>query len=224
MRESYKKGKNHALAVLCTNDAGLYGLTRSDDATKRRLVIVMFKKNDMSEEQWKEYKELIDDPNFGYSLYMYVYDEWGERGFNPDAFITEYDMYSELKSMKKNPVETFNELLTLNNGSLWTENTRDIHYNIVNEYNGAKLHYFYIHRSVALHNFNLHSLQGNRSKMTEETFKSEMKQLGWNYDRKRISGELLHVFYRDTFVESVVSESESEGVEEVEEVEKVDDY
>jgi hypothetical protein len=165
----------------------------------------------MNERQWKEYKNLIDDPNFGYSLYMYVYNEWGAgRPYNPDAFIDHYDVYSELKSLKKNPVETFNELLMLASSyNQWGERkSNEPQYNIVYEYKGSKVHYYYIPRDEALRNFNLHSAQGNRSKMTEETFKLEMRQLGWYYDRKNISGVLKTVFYRDTFVESVVSESD----------------
>jgi hypothetical protein len=143
---------------------------------------------------------------------MYVYDVWGDVAgpFNPDAFIDHYDVYSELKSMKKNPVETFNELLMLDkNIASWDRKSNDPCYDIVCEYKGSKVHYFYILREEALRNFNLHSAQGNRTKITDETFKSEMKQLGWDYDRKKMNGIFKLVFYRDTFEERCCGDSDS---------------
>jgi hypothetical protein len=100
--------------------------------------------------------------------------------------------------------------------SQWSSyNPHEPQYNIVTEYKGSRTHYFYIELAIALRNFNLHSSQGNRSKITEETFKSEMKQLGWKYERKRISGELKNMFYRDEFkgFELPSDEEDSEGAD-----------
>jgi hypothetical protein len=205
MRTSLTKGKNYAIGVLCTNDAGLYGLLRADEAVKRRLVVVLFKKNNMNSEQWSVYENIIKDDSFGFSLYTYIYNEWYSAiadNYNPNCFVSDYDVYSELKSFKKSSVESFNELLTVNkeNYLYFNQQTnRTPHYDLVFEYQGEKISYYFIDRSTAITNFNLHAAQSNRNKMTDQSFIAEMNTLGWSYDRKKMHGDLKFVFYRSTF-------------------------
>ena len=78
-RGMYKEtegSKNKAIVGFNTNQPDLYGLVRADKATLSRLVIIEFKEYDNSFD-WDDMKnKYINDPNFAYSLYKYLLEEF----------------------------------------------------------------------------------------------------------------------------------------------------
>ena len=76
MYRETKAVRNSAIVGMNTNDPNLYGLTRSDEATKTRLVIIEFKDNNLTPQEWANVREkYIDNADFAYSLYTYLSEE-----------------------------------------------------------------------------------------------------------------------------------------------------
>ena len=76
MYRETKAVRNSAIVGMNTNDPNLYGLTRSDEATKTRLVIIEFKDNNLTSKEWANVREkYIDNADFAYSLYKYLSEE-----------------------------------------------------------------------------------------------------------------------------------------------------
>ena len=76
MYKETESSKNKAIVGFNTNQPDLYGLVRADKATLSRLVIIEFKDYDNSFD-WDDMKnKYINDPNFAYSLYKYLLEEF----------------------------------------------------------------------------------------------------------------------------------------------------
>jgi hypothetical protein len=186
MGKVYRKGRFYATPTLCSNDPGLHGLSRSDDATKRRIVVMMYKPNDKSVD-WKDAKAIVEDVSFGYSLYKYMYDEWNiTEDYDPTAYADDYDVWNKLHALKPAPVETFNEFLKPSNSE--THDPRKPNYHLVNKYctKAGKFKFYYIcyHEACEEIMKHVHKLYP-RSSMNPEVFKKGMLALGWTYDRKK---------------------------------------
>ena len=85
-----------------TNDNGLNGLAYADEATKRRIVLLLYKKNDLTPEQWKAEKNIVKDPSFAFSLYYYMYHEYRiSADYDPDGFNDDFGAWKALNEKPK---------------------------------------------------------------------------------------------------------------------------
>jgi hypothetical protein len=220
MYKTSRAGTNYAIGMLASNDAGLYGLARSDAATKRRIVNMLFKENDVSQERWDDMINLVMDKSFGYSFYKYMYEEYTiSPSYNSDRYSDKYNTWQYLQSLKKNSIETFVELLDRYNGGGYGYG--DVNYDIVKIYKGAKIQYAYIDFKDFQKNFKTHQQLGNNKPMTVENAKVAMNDLGWKYNaKKKMDGHQLAVFYRedDKYINDDDDELSSEEYGETEEI------
>ena len=67
-----KEQDDFAIDVLNTNDAGLYGMLKGGNALLSRLCIMRLKERDIKQSKYADDIDVIDEPNFGYSLYNYL--------------------------------------------------------------------------------------------------------------------------------------------------------
>jgi hypothetical protein len=204
MYKMHKKGRFYALALLNTNDAGLHGLSRSDDATKRRIVIMMFKPND-STVDWNSAKAIVEDISFRYSLYKYMHEEYNiSNDYDPTRYDDDFDVWTKLHSLKPVPIESFNEYLKLDRNELHHDFKKP-DYNIVQKHfsKGGDFKFYYIcwHKTCDEFLKHLQYYPKNRS-MNPELIKKGMLELGWTYDRKKsINNKERAVLFRNDFDE-----------------------
>jgi hypothetical protein len=204
MHKSTTDTKNYAIGSLVTNDAGLYGLLRSEEATQRRLVVMIYKRNSLTSQQWDKWSATINDRSFAYSIAKFVYEELEvPTDYSPNRFVDAYDAYEILKPLKKNPVETMNELL-----EMWKEpefGEKGPNYNIVRKYTGDRIGYYYIRRNDLFKTYNDHCQLSNRYKQGDGNLINEMKTLGWDFGKKHMKdGSNTNVFFRDKLREDEI--------------------
>lgn len=72
MNEDTKQTDDYAIDVLNSNDPGLYGLTKADAALKSRLCIIRLKERSIRLSKYSKYINVVDQPEFPYSLYQYL--------------------------------------------------------------------------------------------------------------------------------------------------------
>ena len=198
MHKATARGRNYAICVMNSNDPGLYGLSRADKATKRRLVVLMYKENDLKREDWDAIKAVVKDKSFAFSLYHYMYYKYKpSEDYNPDSYNDDFDVWSKLHDNKKSAVETFNELLRMDDGA--HHNRFKPNYRIVRHYLTKRSNFFYIEYHQAMDEFNKHCTISNNKKLAAETFKAQMAELGWDYNRKKKIPEETAVLFRDQF-------------------------
>lgn len=82
-----KEEEDFAIDVLNTNDPGVYGMLKGGTALLSRLCIIRLKERDIKKSEFANDMNVIDDENFGYSLYNYLMnidltDFVKERKFN----------------------------------------------------------------------------------------------------------------------------------------------
>jgi hypothetical protein len=204
MRAVNRGGKFYAIPVMNSNDPGLYGLTRSDKATKRRIVIMMFKPADKNID-WSAEKTIVGDISFDYSLYKYMYDEYKiSKDYDPTSYNDNYNVWSKLQTMKPVPIESFNEFLKMYSNEI--RKPSDINYKLVHTYLSKtgkfQFYYLYYHEVVGEFMKYLQKYHKKSIGMTPETFKKGMLELGWEYDRKKsIYNKQTPVLFRTEFEE-----------------------
>ena len=72
MNADTKQTDDLAIDVLNTNDPACYGILKGDIALRSRLCIIRMKERSMRKSEFADNINVIDDPNFAYSLYQYL--------------------------------------------------------------------------------------------------------------------------------------------------------
>jgi hypothetical protein len=155
---------------------------------------------------WKAEDKNVEDESFTYSLHRYLYHDYQlPEEYTPTKGFVDpsgYDPWTQIHSMKKTPIETFEENLSLKSQNKIQSST--VNYNLVKFYNSKKTgSYYYIEFLEADEEFGKH-VRGSRSKgqWGSETFKAGMEELGWTYDRRKtMHGKRFQVLFRKDFNE-----------------------
>ena len=110
-----KLGENIGIVGLNTNQKDLKGLTRSDDATKSRLVIIKYQgcvayENDANFDFDEKCLSFINHPDFTWSLYYYLmYEHEIPKGFKTNRYYgkEKEEFIIEANRERKRPIEAF---------------------------------------------------------------------------------------------------------------------
>jgi hypothetical protein len=111
-----------------------------------------------------------------------------------------YDPWCQIHTLKKSPIETFEENLMLHSSP--RNNSSQVNYNLVKYYHSKKTGtYYYINFLEADEEFGKHvRLSRFKGQWVSDTFKEGMKELGWNYDRRKtIHGKRIQALYKKDF-------------------------
>ena len=112
MNSDTKQTDDYAIDVLNTNDPSCYGITKGDRATISRLCIIRLKERDIRKSEFKKYIDVIDNPNFAYSLYDYlmsidISEFINNKSFNRYPIDRTQSIIKQLNSLKSNTLDEF---------------------------------------------------------------------------------------------------------------------
>jgi hypothetical protein len=179
-----KQKNDYSIDVLNTNDAGVYGLLKGDKALLSRLCIIRLKERDIKKSEYFKDINVIDDINFGYSLYNYL------MNVNLSEFIAKskfnrYDL-NETDIIAKQLLEIKRSLFDDFIDSIYDRFT-------LKKYKGVEVDVITCQDLLILYDS---FMRNSKYKRTNSSIENELTMKGFTKQRIRFNGDRPMVYYR----------------------------
>jgi hypothetical protein len=188
MHQETVGGKNSAIFTLNTNESDLYGLINSDDtALLSRLVIILYKKCDITSDEWlRRRDQFLKNNNFGYSLYRYITSVLTyPDDFTAERYDGQHEILNYLRSLNPDSVQSFIEELKEDEGDGYCSG--ELNYNIITRHNGRE-RWDAVGVNVMYEQYVKHCQAMDLTIENKKKFHALLKNWGWEKEKNGSGG------------------------------------
>jgi hypothetical protein len=190
-----------------TNESDLNGLTfklNSDEALRSRLSIQWWRKQDKSPEEKRAIMErYLDNPDMGYSLYIYLLKELDLSDYQPTRYHNEQkdQIIAQLLARNKSPLAEFVDLLMYaDEAPNEVRGPDEPNLYLIRSYTPRSNHQEGSFEYMIATEFIAEFYKQSHVRMSVDKMKGEMTNLGWNMPQggtKKIYGKSVRCFVRE---------------------------
>jgi hypothetical protein len=220
-QQGMKTGHRYPLWNVNTNESDLNGLTyklNSDDAMKSRLSIQWWRKQSKTPEENREIAHrYLDNPNMGYSLYRYLFEELDISDYDCGRYANAQkdQIITELLARNKSPLQEFVESLMYANEAPETGHAADEpNLYLIKTYKPTVQSGATGYEYIITTEFAAEFTKFAHCRINTETLKKELKTLGWDTPsggNKKISGKSVRCYTRDLQTRTTDDDAVPEG-------------